>query len=51
VVEGYKDPQPPPLLASKISEHHIQYKSSRIHSYTQFPKIKSFPSLEFIPTT
>jgi hypothetical protein len=25
-------PQPPQLQASKISEHHIQYKSSSIHS-------------------
>jgi hypothetical protein len=32
VVEGYKYPQPPQLQASKISEHHIQYKSSSIHS-------------------
>jgi hypothetical protein len=32
VVEGYKYPQPPPLQASKISEHHIHYKSSSIHS-------------------
>jgi hypothetical protein len=32
VVEGYKYPQPPPLQASKISEYHIHYKSSRIHS-------------------
>jgi hypothetical protein len=32
VVEGYKYPQPPPLQASKISEHHIQYKGSSIHS-------------------
>jgi hypothetical protein len=32
VVEGYKYPQPPQLQASKISEYHIQYKSSSIHS-------------------
>jgi hypothetical protein len=32
VVEGYKYPQPPQLQASKISEDHIQYKSSSIHS-------------------
>jgi hypothetical protein len=32
VVEGYKYHQPPQLQASKISEHHIQYKSSSIHS-------------------
>jgi hypothetical protein len=32
VVEGYKYPQPPPLQASKISEYHIHYKSSSIHS-------------------
>jgi hypothetical protein len=32
VVEGYKYPQPPQLQTSKISEHHIQYKSSSIHS-------------------
>jgi hypothetical protein len=32
VVEGYKYPQPRQLQASKISEHHIQYKSSSIHS-------------------
>jgi hypothetical protein len=32
VVEGYKYPQPPPLQASKISEHHIQYKGSSIYS-------------------
>jgi hypothetical protein len=32
VVEGYKYPQPPPLHASKISEYHIQYKGSSIHS-------------------
>jgi hypothetical protein len=32
VVEGYKYPQPPQLQASKISEHHIRYKSSSIHS-------------------
>jgi hypothetical protein len=27
VVEGYKYPQPPPLLASKISEYHIQSRA------------------------
>jgi hypothetical protein len=32
VVEGYKYPQLPQIQASKISEHHIQYKSSSIHS-------------------
>jgi hypothetical protein len=32
VVESYKYPQPPQLQASKISEYHIQYKSSSIHS-------------------
>jgi hypothetical protein len=32
VVDGYKYPHPPQLQASKISEHHIQYKSSSIHS-------------------
>jgi hypothetical protein len=32
VVEGYKYPQPPQLQASKISEYHIHYKSSSIHS-------------------
>jgi hypothetical protein len=32
VVGGYKYPQPPQLQASKISEDHIQYKSSSIHS-------------------
>jgi hypothetical protein len=32
VVGGYKYPQPPQLQVSKISEHHIQYKSSSIHS-------------------
>jgi hypothetical protein len=36
VVEGYKYPQPPQLQASKFFEHHIQYKSSRIHSKTQY---------------
>jgi hypothetical protein len=40
VVEGYKYPQPPPLQASKISEYHIHYKSSSIHSYTQFKRSK-----------
>jgi hypothetical protein len=32
VVDGYKYPQPPPLQESKISEYHIHYKSSSIHS-------------------
>jgi hypothetical protein len=32
VVGGYKFPHPPQLQVSKISEHHIQYKSSSIHS-------------------
>jgi hypothetical protein len=32
VVKGYKYPQPPPPKASKISEYHIHYKSSSIHS-------------------
>jgi hypothetical protein len=38
VVEGYKYPQPPQLQGSKISEHHIQYKSYNIHSETQFKR-------------
>jgi hypothetical protein len=33
---GYKYPQPPQPLASKFSEDHIQYKSSSIHSKTQY---------------
>jgi hypothetical protein len=32
VVEGFKYPQPSPLQASKISEYHIHYKSSSIHT-------------------
>jgi hypothetical protein len=36
VVGGYKYPQPPQALASKFSKDHIQYKSSSIHSKTQF---------------
>jgi hypothetical protein len=38
VVEGYKYPQPPQLQASKFSEDHIQYKSSSIHSKTQYKR-------------
>jgi hypothetical protein len=34
VVGGYKYPQPPHPLASKHSEHCIQYKSKRLHSKT-----------------
>jgi hypothetical protein len=32
---GYKYPQPPHFKASKFFSHHIQYKSSRLHSKTQ----------------
>jgi hypothetical protein len=32
VVGGLNTPQPPQLQVSKISEDHIQYKSSSIHS-------------------
>jgi hypothetical protein len=46
---GYKYPQPPQLQASKFSEDHIQYKSSSIHSKTQYKIIKSSPSPKFIP--
>jgi hypothetical protein len=35
---GYKYPQPPHSLVSKFSEVHIQYKSSSIHSKTQFQR-------------
>jgi hypothetical protein len=35
---GYKYPQPPQLQASKFSEDHIQYKSSSIHSKTQYKR-------------
>jgi hypothetical protein len=38
VVEGYKYPQPPQLQASMFSEYHIQYKSSSIHSKTQYKR-------------
>jgi hypothetical protein len=39
VVKGYKyPPQPPQFLASKFSKDHIQYKSSRIHSKTQYKR-------------
>jgi hypothetical protein len=38
VVGCYKYPQPPHLLASKFSKDHIQYKSSSIHSKTQFKR-------------
>jgi hypothetical protein len=38
VVEGYKYPQPPQLQASKFSAHLIQYKSSSIHSKTQYKR-------------
>jgi hypothetical protein len=38
VVGGYKYPQPPQPLASKFSEDHIQYKSSSIHSKTQYKR-------------
>jgi hypothetical protein len=31
-------PQPPQLQASKFSEDHIQYKSSRIHSKTRYKR-------------
>jgi hypothetical protein len=40
VVEGYKYPQPPQLQASKISEYHVQYKSSSIHCKTQLKRSK-----------
>jgi hypothetical protein len=33
-----KTPQPPQLQASKFSEHHIQYKSSSIHSRTKYKR-------------
>jgi hypothetical protein len=38
VVGGYKYPQPPQPLVSKFSEDHIQYKSSSIHSKTQYKR-------------
>jgi hypothetical protein len=38
VAEGYKYPQPPQLQVSKFSEVHIPYKSSSIHSKTQFKR-------------
>jgi hypothetical protein len=38
VVDGYKYPHPPQLQAFKFSEVHIQYKSSSIHSKTQYKR-------------
>jgi hypothetical protein len=38
VVGGYKYPQPPQPWGSKFSEDHIQYKSSSIHSKTQYKR-------------
>jgi hypothetical protein len=37
-LEAINTPQPPHSLAFKISEVHIQYKSSNIHSKTQFQR-------------
>jgi hypothetical protein len=47
VVGAINTPQPPHFKASKFFSHHIQYKSSRLHSKTQ--KQRSNPLQ--VPTT